>query len=197
MKNSSIASHSFFFSAGSLGVGTYLVRWLPGAELLSEEPTDQRDTDGHSVPLPDLARSRCSQVNQSPVGLQEVNNTKNVQPSTIFLISILPKLIKVLLKLQSCQSLARLQEVISKLTQKCPTINYLLSILPKLKSPFETSQSYQSTVRCRKVDIAREKLTGCPTVKQFLSFSSFCLHAVKTLSIISKCHWNLDGKLSI
>lgn len=125
------------------------------------------------------------------------NNTKNVQPSTIFLISILPKLIKVLLKLQSCQSPARLQEVISKLTQKCPTINYLLSILPKLKSPFETSQSYQSTVRCRKVDIAREKLTGCPTVKQFLSFSSFCLHAVKTLSIISKCHWNLDGKLSI
>lgn len=70
------------FYAGSPSVGTYLVRRLPGAELLPEESTDQWDEDGHSVPLPDLARPRRSQVNQSP---------------------------------------ARLQEVISIITQKCPT----------------------------------------------------------------------------
>lgn len=47
---------------GQLGLGAHLVRGLPGAQLLPEEPADQRDPHRHPVPLLVLDGPRHSQL---------------------------------------------------------------------------------------------------------------------------------------
>lgn len=42
---------NFLRSPGQPGVRAHLVRGFPGAELLPEEPADERDSHRHSVPL--------------------------------------------------------------------------------------------------------------------------------------------------
>lgn len=68
-----IASFAFvLLIPGQLGVGAHLVRGLPGAQLLPEEPADQRDAHRHPVPLPVLDGPRHSQLRSNSAGLPQV-----------------------------------------------------------------------------------------------------------------------------
>lgn len=61
-------------SKGQPRVRTHLVRRLPGSQFLPEEHADQRDTNCHSVPLPDLAQPECPGDQPDAPGLPQVGN---------------------------------------------------------------------------------------------------------------------------
>lgn len=60
-------------SAGEPGVGTHLVRRLPGAELLLEERANPGDAHAYAVPLPQLAGRGHSGLHSAPAGLPQVS----------------------------------------------------------------------------------------------------------------------------
>lgn len=69
---------------GQLGLGAHLVRGLPGAQLLPEEPADQRDAHRHPVPLPVLDGPRHPQLRSDSAGLPQVRaRTAALSPARI------------------------------------------------------------------------------------------------------------------
>ena len=59
-------------SAGESSLGTHLVERLRRSKLLSEEPSDNGNTNGDAVPFLDLGRTGQSTVDQSGTGLSTV-----------------------------------------------------------------------------------------------------------------------------
>ena len=106
---------------GTSGVGTYLVRWLPGQEFLPEEPSDQWDAHGDPVPLPDLARPRCTQVNQSSAWFQKVCTPRTLPPkmSTVLNFS-LSQLIDVYnKKVMKSEKVMKLVKIYGMIVKQC------------------------------------------------------------------------------
>lgn len=95
---------------------------------------------------------------------------------------------------KSIKALLDFRRYISTITQKCPTnqLSFFLSFLNLkvlLKFP-----SYQSTDRHLKVSERKvNRVTNIKTIFVPLSLTS----SVETFSIISKCRWNLEAKLSM